>query len=89
MESVAISLMTQSLNAAALIALPVVIAVALVGVVIGVLQTLVQVQDQNVAFAPKLVTVALIVSFAGPAALGIVQTLLTTAIRALPEIARS
>ena len=89
MESIAISLMTESLNTAALIALPVVIAVALVGVVIGILQTVVQVQDQNVAFAPKLMAVALIISFAGPAALAIIRTLFITAIRTLPELARS
>lgn len=89
MESIAISLMTESLDTAALIALPLVIAVALVGVVIGILQTVVQVQDQNVAFAPKLVAVALIVSFAGPAALAVIRTLFVIAIRTLPELARS
>jgi flagellar biosynthesis protein FliQ len=89
MESIAISLMTESLNTAALIALPVVITVALVGVAIGVLQTVVQAQDQNVAFAPKLMAVALIVSFAGPSALDIVRALFITAIRMLPELARS
>lgn len=89
MESIAISLMTQSLNTAALIALPVVIAVALVGVVIGILQTVVQVQDQNVAFAPKLMVVALMISLAGPAALAFVRTLFVIAIKTLPDLARS
>jgi flagellar biosynthetic protein FliQ len=89
MESIAISLMTESLDTAAILALPVVIAVAVVGIVIGVLQTVVQVQDQNVAFAPKLVTVAIVVSLAGPGALAIIRTLLITAIQTLPEFARS
>jgi flagellar biosynthetic protein FliQ len=88
MESIAVSLMTQALRTAALIAMPAVIVVALVGVVIGILQTLVQVQDQNVAFAPKLGTIALLVSFAGPAAFALLETLLVGAIQALPEIAR-
>ena len=80
--------MIQALRTAALIALPLVIVVALVGVIIGILQTLVQVQDQNVAFAPKLGTIALLVSFAGPAAFALLETLLAQAIQALPEIAR-
>ncbi|HEY7993522.1 MAG: flagellar biosynthetic protein FliQ [Candidatus Eremiobacterales bacterium] len=88
MENIAISLMTQALRTAALIAMPAVIAVALVGVIVGILQTLVQVQDQNVAFAPKLGTIALLVSFAGPAAFALLETLLVGAIQALPEIAR-
>lgn len=81
--------MTQALKTAALIALPAVIGVALVGVIVGVLQTLVQVQDQNVAFAPKLGALALLVSVAGPAAFALLETLLGVAIRALPEIARA
>ena len=88
MESIAISLMTQALRTAALIAMPAVIVVALVGVVIGILQTLVQVQDQNVAFAPKLGTIALLVSFAGPASFALLEALLAQAIQALPQIAR-
>lgn len=89
MESVAVSLMKEALQTAALIALPAVIAVALVGVVIGILQTLVQVQDQNVAFAPKLAAVALLASFAGPVAFAMLRTLLIVAIRTLPELART
>ena len=88
MESIAISLMTQALRTAALIAMPAVIVIALVGVGIGILQTLVQVQDQNVAFAPKLGTIALLVSIAGPAAFALLEALLAQAIQALPEIAR-
>jgi len=89
MESIAISLMSESLRTAALIALPAVAAVALVGVIIGILQTLVQVQDQNVAFAPKLMAIALLASYAGPAAFALIKTLLVVAIRTLPEIARA
>ena len=89
MEGIAASLMTQALQTAALISLPAVIAVALVGVVVGILQTVVQVQDQNVAFAPKLVTVALLASFAGSAAFGMLRALLVIAIQALPGLARA
>jgi len=89
MESIAASLMTQALQAAELIALPAVIVVAIIGVVIGILQTVVQVQDQNVAFAPKLVAVALLAAFAGPAAFAMLRMLLAIVIQALPELARA
>jgi len=89
MESIAAELMTQALETAALIALPAVIAVALVGVVVGILQTVVQLQDQNVSFAPKLVAVALLASLAGPAAFAMLRMLLVIAIQALPGLARA
>lgn len=88
MESLVLTLVTAALQVAVLIALPVVIAVAAVGVAIGLLQTIAQVQDQNVAFAPKLVSIALLAWFAGPAAFGLVRTLLVTAIASLPAFAR-
>jgi len=81
--------MSDALKTAAVIALPIVTAIATIGVIIGVAQTIVQVQDQNVAFAPKLVAVALIASVGGPTAFALVQSLLVSAIRALPALAHS
>lgn len=87
MESVALGLFAAALKDAALLALPIVGIVAAIGIIIGVVQTIVQVQDQNVAFAPKLAAVALIVAASGPAALDLLRELLVSAIEALPRLA--
>jgi flagellar biosynthesis protein FliQ len=89
METVALTLYAAALKDAAVLALPIVGVVAAVGVVVGVLQTIVQVQDQNVAFAPKLGAVALIIAAGGPAALDILRELLLLALHALPRLAQS
>ncbi len=45
--------------------LPVIVAVTAVGLVIALLQTLIQLQEQTLAFACKLVTLVVVVSFSG------------------------
>ena len=87
MQDTVIALFTEALKAAAIIALPVVCGVAVLGIIIGLVQTIVQVQDQNVAFAPKLAAVAGIVAIFGPAALGLLSRLLETAVEAMPRLA--
>ena len=89
MGSIALTLFTDAVRDAALLALPVVGAVAVIGVVVGILQTVVQVQDQNVAFAPKLAAVALMAGASGPAALEALRQLFATVVAALPGLARS
>ena len=87
MEGPALTLMADALRSTALIALPAVVVVAVVGVVIGIAQTVVQVQDQNVAFAPKLAAVALLAWVVGPLAFDILRALLITSIDSLPALA--
>ena len=49
-----------------LLAAPALIAATLVGLVIGLLQALTQVQDQTVSFVPKLVAMLIVVSLTLP-----------------------
>jgi len=87
MDSLALSLFVAALQTAAEIALPLVCGVAAIGVAVGIVQTIFQIQDQNVAFAPKLAAVALAAVAGGPAAFAMLSSLLTTIIAALPRIA--
>lgn len=87
MEQTALTLFTAALKDAALLSLPVVGAIAAIGVVVGMLQTIAQVQDQNVAFAPKLAAVALMVAASGPAAMELLRGLLVMTVAALPRLA--
>ena len=88
MESAALALFDAALQDAVVLTLPIVIAVAAIGVFIGMLQTIVQVQDQNVAFAPKLVVVACAAALGGAQALALLRSLFTEVVAALPIIAR-
>jgi flagellar biosynthetic protein FliQ len=89
MEGLALSIFHEALRTAVMLMLPVVGAVALVGIVIGIIQTIVQVQDQNVSFAPKIAVVAVLALVAGPVGLAALQALLADAVALLPRLANA
>jgi flagellar biosynthesis protein FliQ len=86
MEATVVRLFVAALQVALVLAVPLVATVALIGIAVGVLQTVVQVQDQNVSFLPKLVAVAALLTIAGAAGLGLLVHLMTDAIAALPRM---
>jgi len=88
MSAAAQSLFIAAMQTAALIAMPAVALVACIGVAVGIVQTIVQVQDQNISFFPKLTAVAWAAVVLGPAALGLLVNLFDAATRALPALAR-
>jgi flagellar biosynthetic protein FliQ len=89
MENVALGLFHEALRTAVIILMPILGAVALVGVLIGIIQTIVQVQDQNVSFAPKIAVVAVLAVVAGPLALASLQRLFTDVVALLPRLANA
>ena len=88
MSAAAQSLFVAAMQTAALIAMPAVALVATIGVAVGIVQTIVQVQDQNISFFPKLTAIAWAAVVFGPAALALLVDLFETAARALPALAR-
>lgn len=88
MSAAAQTLFIAAMQTAALIAMPAVALVACIGVAVGIVQTIVQVQDQNISFFPKLMAVAWAAVVFGPAALGLIVGLFDAAARALPALAR-
>ncbi|HZV78159.1 MAG TPA: flagellar biosynthetic protein FliQ [Candidatus Binatus sp.] len=86
MESTATHLLMRALQTIILIAIPCVAAVAVTGILTGAVQTIVQVQDQNVAFLPKLLVVALLIALAGLPALMLLVQLLHAVASALPTM---
>jgi flagellar biosynthetic protein FliQ len=86
MEHTAAHLLTRALQTIVLIAVPVVAAVAFIGVITGAVQTIVQVQDQNVSFLPKLLVVALLIALAGLPALTLLVQLLRAVAIAVPRL---
>ena len=65
-EQLAIDLGQQALTVTMLIAAPVLVAGMVVGLVVGLLQALTQIQEQTVAFVPKIVAMLLVLSLSLP-----------------------
>lgn len=59
-SSQAIDLCRQALLLAAMLAAPILIVGALMGVITGLLQTLFQIQDQSISFVPKLIVSSIV-----------------------------
>lgn len=60
-----LELMTGALQMAAKIAGPLLLTALVIGVVISILQTVTQIQEQTLSFVPKLIGMALIIVFGG------------------------
>jgi flagellar biosynthetic protein FliQ len=63
---VAVDLGREALVIAALISAPVLIAGMVVGMAVGLFQALTQIQEQTVAFVPKLIAMALVLGLSLP-----------------------
>jgi len=66
-----IELVYQALRMAALLAGPTLLALLVVGLVLGILQAATSVNESTVAFVPKLVIFGLVILLAGPVTLAL------------------
>ena len=71
---VVISLATQAMNVAFKVAMPLLLAGLVVGLIVSVFQAVTQIQEQTLAFIPKIVAIAAVLVIAGPWMLGQVLT---------------
>jgi flagellar biosynthetic protein FliQ len=67
---VVISLATQAMNVAFKVAMPLLLAGLVVGLVVSVFQAVTQIQEQTLAFIPKIVAIAVVLVVGGPWMLG-------------------
>ena len=67
---------------------PVLIALLVVGLIIGILQAATSVNESSVAFSPKLLVIALVLLVAGPVSLALFVDYLREVIMELPDILR-
>jgi flagellar biosynthetic protein FliQ len=67
---------------------PVLIALLVVGLVIGILQAATSVNESSVAFIPKLLVIAVVLLVAGPVSLALFVYYLREVIMELPDILR-
>ncbi len=62
----AVELAREAMMVTVLIASPVLVAGMVIGLVVGLLQALTQIQEQTVAFVPKLLVMVLVLSLTAP-----------------------
>jgi flagellar biosynthetic protein FliQ len=67
---------------------PALIALLVVGLIIGILQAATSVNESSVAFIPKLLVIALVLLVAGPVSLALFVDYLREVIMELPDILR-
>jgi len=60
---------TQAMTVTALLAAPLLLSALVVGLLIGMFQAATQINEMTLTFVPKLLIVALVILFAGPALL--------------------
>jgi flagellar biosynthetic protein FliQ len=67
---VVISIATQAMNLAFKVAMPLLMAGLVVGLIVSVFQAVTQIQEQTLAFIPKIVAIAAVLVILGPWMLG-------------------
>jgi flagellar biosynthetic protein FliQ len=83
---VVISLATQAMNVAFKVAMPLLLAGLVVGLIVSVFQAVTQIQEQTLAFIPKIIAIAAVLVIAGPWMLGQVLTYTTELYSGIPGI---
>ena len=83
---VVISLATQAMNVAFKVAMPLLLAGLVVGLVVSVFQAVTQIQEQTLAFIPKIVAIAAVLVIAGPWMLGQVLSYTSDLYNAIPGL---
>jgi flagellar biosynthetic protein FliQ len=83
---VVISLATQAMNVAFKVAMPLLLAGLVVGLIVSVFQAVTQIQEQTLAFIPKIVAIAAVLVIGGPWMLGQVLTYTTDLYSGIPAL---
>lgn len=76
----------QAMQVTALLAAPLLLSALVVGLIIGMLQAATQINEMTLTFVPKLIVVALVLTFAGPAMLRTLLGYTTRLIEGIPDL---
>lgn len=85
-SSLVIELVFQALRMALVLSGPILLALLIVGLVIGIIQAATQLNETTVAFVPKIVVLVLVVLIAGPALLALFSDYLREIILRIPSL---
>lgn len=76
----------QAMEVTVLLAAPLLLSALIVGLLIGMFQAATQINEMTLTFVPKLMVVALVLSFAGPALLKTLLGFATRLIEGIPDM---
>jgi flagellar biosynthetic protein FliQ len=85
-QDVVVSLTMDALSVAMKVALPMLMAGLVVGLVVSVFQAVTQIQEQTLAFIPKVVALVAVIAIAGPWMLGQLETYTEALYSAIPQM---
>ena len=88
-QDVVVSLTMDAISVAMKIAVPMLLAGLVVGLVVSVFQAVTQIQEQTLAFIPKVVALVAIIALFGPWMLGQIETYTTALWAAIPQMVGS
>jgi flagellar biosynthesis protein FliQ len=81
-SDVVISIATQAMNLAFKVAMPLLLA----GLIVSVFQAVTQIQEQTLAFIPKIIAIAAVLVILGPWMLGQILTYTTNLYESIPSL---
>ena len=88
-QDVVVSLTMDAISVAMKIAVPMLLAGLLVGLIVSVFQAVTQIQEQTLAFIPKVVALVAIMALFGPWMLGQLETYTVALWASIPQMVGS
>ena len=85
-QDVVVSLTMDAISVAMKIALPMLMAGLVVGLVVSVFQAVTQIQEQTLAFIPKVVALVAVIAILGPWMLGQLEAYTTALWASIPQM---
>lgn len=85
-STLVIELVFQALRMALILSGPILLALLIVGLIIGILQAATQLNETTVAFVPKIVVMVLVILLAGPPLLALFSDYLREIILRIPSV---
>ena len=76
----------EALKVTALLSAPMLLSVLVVGLLVGMFQTVTSIQEMTLSFIPKLIILALILAIAGPWMLTVMTDFMTHMFESIPEL---
>jgi flagellar biosynthesis protein FliQ len=85
-QDVVVSLTMDAIAVAMKVAIPMLMAGLVVGLVVSVFQAVTQIQEQTLAFIPKVVALVAVIAIFGPWMLGQIETYTTALWTSIPDM---
>ena len=85
-QDVVVSLTMDAIAVAMKVAVPMLLAGLVVGLIVSVFQAVTQIQEQTLAFIPKVVALVAVIAIFGPWMLGQIETYTTALWASIPQM---